>query len=174
MNTLVEIETELGRFTLRLEDEKAPLTVANFLQYVDGGHVQDMTAYRVVTLGNQPPETVHKIEVVQWGREAKDMAYADLLPPVAHEPTSVTGLRHENMTISMARFAPGSAGAGFFICIGDQPELDEGGGRNPDRLGFAAFGKVVDGEQTVRAIFGRAGATELLDQPVRFRGAKRL
>lgn len=175
MSIKVDIETELGRFTLALEQDKAPITVANFLRYVDGGHISGVTAYRIVTLGNQPAATVHRIEVVQWGRKAVDDAYDDLLPGIEHEPTSVTGIRHENMTISMARYAPGTAGAGFFICIGDQPLLDEGGARNPDLLGFAAFGKVVDGEDVVRAIFAKAKPdSEHQDEPVQFIGAKRL
>ena len=174
MTTLIDIETELGNFTLALEEDKAPITVANFLAYVDGGHVKGMTAYRIVTKGNQPAGTEHRIEVVQWGYRAENGAYADLFAPIAHEPTSLTGIRHENMTISMARFAPGSAGAGFFICIGAQPELDEGGRRNPDLQGFAAFGKVSEGEDVVRAIFAKAEPdSEQPAVPVQFLGATR-
>ena len=172
MSTLIELETELGRFTLRLETEKAPISAANFLVFVDAGLVEKMTAYRIVTLANQKPETAHKIEVVQFGWPKEEDGVDGPFPPIAHEPTSQTGLRHKHMTISMARFAPGTAGPAFFICIGDQPELDEGGRRNPDLAGFAAFGEVVAGEDTVMAIFGRAEVgTEYPAEPVRFLGA---
>ena len=174
MSTLIDIETELGSFTLALEADKAPITTANFLAYVDGGLIEGMTAYRIVTMANQPATTAHKIEVVQWGEQPVNERYDSALPTIAHEPTSVTGIRHKHLTISMARFALGTAGAGFFICIGDQPELDEGGRRHPDGAGFAAFGQVVEGEATVLAIFGRASeTTDQPENPVRFLGGKR-
>lgn len=175
MSTLIEMQTELGSFTLALDAEKAPISTANFLAFVDAGYVARMTAYRIVTLANQKPETVHKIEVVQFGWPEEEDGVEGPFPPIAHEPTSQTGLRHKHMTISMARFAPGTAGPAFFICVGDQPELDEGGRRNPDLAGFAAFGQVVDGEATVMALFGRAAAdTEYPENPSRFTGARRL
>lgn len=174
MSTLIDIETELGSFTLALEADKAPITTANFLAYVDGGLIGGMTAYRIVTLANQPATIEHKIEVVQWGAPPVNESYENAFPTIAHEPTSVTGLRHKHLTISMARFALGTAGAGFFICIGDQPELDDGGRRHPDGTGFAAFGQVVEGEDTVLAIFGRAAEnSDHPENPVRFLGGKR-
>jgi len=169
----VVVETELGAFTVAL-DERAPLSTANFLAYVDAGFLDRMSAYRIVTLANQPPETVHKIEVVQWGVLPENEAYSALLPPIAHEPTSESGLQHKDMTISMARFAPGSAGAGFFICIGDQPELDHGGRRNPDGLGFAAFGQVIAGRETIAAMFARAEPQEMVERPIAILGAHRV
>lgn len=68
------------------------------------------------------------------------------------EPTSVTGLRHVDGTISMARAGPHTATSGFFIVIGHQPELDEGGKRQKDGQGFAAFGQVTKGMDVVRTI----------------------
>ena len=68
------------------------------------------------------------------------------------EQTHTTGLVHRDGTLSMARFAPDSAQADFFVCIGDQPELDAGGARNPDGWGFAAFGQVICGMDVVRRI----------------------
>ena len=175
MSTLVDIETELGGFTLALDAEKAPISTGNFLAFVDAGLVEKMTAYRIVTLANQKPETVQKIEVVQFGWPREEDGVDGPFPPIAHEPTSATGLLHKNMTISMARFATGTAGPAFFICIGDQPELDEGGRRNPDLAGFAAFGQVVKGEEVVRAIFGKAETgTEYPETPVKFLSGKRL
>lgn len=77
-----------------------------------------------------------------------------LLPfeAIVHESTQVSGIKHRDGVISMARGAPGTAASEFFICVNDQPELDFGGQRNPDELGFVAFGKVVSGMDVVRLI----------------------
>jgi peptidyl-prolyl cis-trans isomerase A (cyclophilin A) len=80
------------------------------------------------------------------------------LPSIALERTSVTGLKHLDGTISMARGGADTASDGFFICIGDQPELDFGGKRNADGQGFAAFGRVVAGMDIVKAIQAAAVA----------------
>lgn len=167
MTISVLLETELGAFTIAVDDAHAPITAANFMAYVDGGYLDDATAYRIVTDSNEPAKPI-KIEVVQWGFGASEDKPAPF-PPIAHESNDVTGLKHRNMTVSMARFAPGSAASEFFICIGDQPELDFGGQRNPDGQGFAAFGQVTSGEDTVRRIFARAAAdSDYPDEPVRF------
>lgn len=164
----VAIETELGAFTLSVDTDNAPITAQNFLAYVDGGHLDQSTAYRIVTMANQPQGTVHKIEVVQWGPQASD-DNPSAFPPIPHETTAQTGLLHKHMTISMARFDPGTASSEFFICIGDQPQLDFGGMRNPDGQGFAAFGTVTEGEDVVLKIFGSAAETENPENPVKFR-----
>ena len=169
----VEVETPEGAFLLAIDVARAPLTTRNFLAYVDGGLLDNASVYRIVTLANQPPATVHKIEVIQWGWPAPADKREPPLPPVPHEPTSVTGLRHLDGTLSLARLAPGTGGHGFFICIGDQPELDEGGGRNPDRAGFAAFGKVIAGRDTIQRIFARAEPVEYLEKPIRILRARR-
>ena len=171
--TTVDVQTELGAFRVAL-DPRAPMSAANFLAYVDGGLMGGMTAYRIVTMQNQPPGTRHLIEVIQWGWRPSTPSEPQPLPSIAHEPTSRTGLTHQDMTISMVRFAPGTAGPGFFICIGDQPELDAGGRRNPDGQGFAAFGRVVGGREVVMAIFGRAGPEEYCPAPVLVLGARRV
>lgn len=171
--TLVTFDTEDGRLVLGIDEARAPLTAANFLAYVDGGHLQAATIYRIVTLANQPPGTLHPIEVVQFGSPAPSEERVPPLPPVPHEPTSSSGLRHRHGTLSLARRAPGTGGHGFFICIGDQPELDEGGGRNPDRAGFAAFGRVVDGADTLLRLHQRAEATEYMQAPVGILGIHR-
>ena len=72
--------------------------------------------------------------------------------PIALERTKETGVWHVDGAVSMARGQPDSARASFFICIGEQPELDFGGARNPDGQGFAAFGRVVRGMDVVRKI----------------------
>lgn len=154
----VVIETEMGEIEVDLDAERAPLTVANFLRYVDAGHYSGGRFHRTVRLDpdNQPQNRI-KIEVIQAGvnpeKEKSDW------PAIKLERTSVTGLKHLDGTISMARDGPDTATSDFFICIGDQPELDFGGRRNPDGQGFAAFGRVRRGMDVVRRI-QRAPAEE--------------
>ena len=88
--------------------------------------------------------------------------------------TRDTGLRHLDGTISMARGTPDSATSDFFICVGDQPELDFGGKRNPDGQGFAAFGRVVRGIEVVRKIQGRPAVGQAITPPVRIITVRRL
>ncbi|CAD5292830.1 conserved hypothetical protein [Bosea sp. 62] len=165
--TRVYLETEAGTIILGIDEARAPLTAANFLAYVDGGFLSDAMIYRIVTLANQAAGTVHPIEVIQFGSPAPHENRAPPLPPVPHEPTSQTGLRHLDGTLSLARNAPGSGGHGFFICIGAQPEVDEGGRRNRDGAGFAAFGKVLSGTEVVRQIVEHAEPTEYMQSPLR-------
>jgi peptidyl-prolyl cis-trans isomerase A (cyclophilin A) len=145
----VVVRTELGDIVLEVDTKRAPNTAANFLRYVDAGHYDGGTFHRTVKMDNQPDSPV-KIEVIQAGVNA-DRA-KDGLPPIPIERTSVTGLRHTDGAISMARGQPDSATSGWFICINDQASLDFGGARNPDGQGFAAFGRVVQGMDVVRKI----------------------
>jgi len=166
MSALVEVATALGAFTLAIDEAAAPISAANFLAYVDGGHLRHAAVYRIVAACNQGPDVAHKIDVVQWGWVAQRDGEPPPLPLIAHEPTSVTGLYHRDGTLAMARRAPGTAGPAFFICVGDQPELDFGGRRNPDGQGFAALGRVVAGMDVVRAIHARAEPTDRLQAPI--------
>jgi len=166
------VETEAGSFVVEVDPEVAPVTVAHYLAHVDRQLLDGGAVYRIVTLANQGPETRHKIEVVQWGMNRPDDRPPPL-PPIAHETTRQSGLRHLDGTVSMARAQPGSATAEYFVCVGDQPELDFGGGRNPDGLGFAAFGRVVAGMDVIRALHARAEADQYLAQPVRVRSVRR-
>lgn len=143
------VQTELGDIVLEVDTVRAPHTAANFLRYVDAGHYDGGTFHRTVKMDNQPDSPV-KIEVVQAGVNP-DRAKQGF-PAIPIERTSVTGLRHVEGVVSMARNAPDSATSGWFICINDQPSLDFGGARNPDGQGFAAFGKVVQGMDVVRKI----------------------
>ena len=145
----VLVQTERGDIVLEIDTAHAPMTAANFLKYVDAGHYNGGTFHRTVKMDNQPDSPV-KIEVIQAGVNA-DRA-KEGFAPIALERTSLTGLRHVDGAISMARGAPDSATSGWFICINDQPSLDFGGARNPDGQGFAAFGRVVQGMDVVRAI----------------------
>ena len=141
------IKTELGNITVELYPSKAPVTVANFLKYVDAHLYDSSSFFRAVTLNNQPKDSV-KIEVIQGGNvdSAKEFA------PIPLETTQQTGLHHKDGAISMARGKPATATCSFFICINDQPSLDFAGKRNKDGQGFAAFGKVIKGMEVVKKI----------------------
>lgn len=141
------IRTSLGNITVVLYPKKAPVTVANFLKYVDAHLYDNTTFYRAVRLNNQPNDSI-KIEVIQssGADSMKDFA------PIPLESTGQTNLHHHDGTVSMARAAPNSATSSFFICINDQPSLDYGGKRNKDGQGFAAFGQVINGMDIVKKI----------------------
>jgi peptidyl-prolyl cis-trans isomerase A (cyclophilin A) len=166
------VDTPLGSFVIAVDPAVAPVTVANYLRHVDAKLLDAGSVYRIVTLANQAPETRHKIEVVQWGLRWPDDKPTPF-PPIAHETTQQTGLRHLDGTVSMARNGPGTAAGEFFICIGPQPALDFGGGRNPDGQGFAAFGQVVQGMDVVRALHARGGEKQFLDAPMALRSLRR-
>lgn len=148
-NVNVKLETTMGDIHIELYADKAPITVANFLRYIDGGYFDGGAFYRVVRMDNQQQNRI-KIEVIQGGMSGDSNIGA--FPPIKLERTTKTGIKHEDGTISMARDNPDSASSEFFICINDQPSLDYGGMRNPDGQGFAAFGKVTKGMDVVRAI----------------------
>jgi peptidyl-prolyl cis-trans isomerase A (cyclophilin A) len=158
------IQTEKGEIEVALDAEKAPITVANFLRYVDAGFYNGGQFHRTVTPKNQPDHRV-KIEVVQAGinpEKAKNE-----FPPIKLERTNRTGLTHKDGAISMARDGPDTATSDFFICIGDQTELDYGGKRNPDGQGFAAFGRVVKGMQVVKQIQAAPAKEQMLSPPIK-------
>ena len=167
------VVTELGTFDIEVDTAVAPTTVANYLAHVDRRLLDKASVYRVVTLVNQPPDTRVRIEVVQWGLDLPDDT-APLLPAIAHEATRETGLRHLDGTVSMARSQPGTATSEFFICIGDQPSLDFGGGRNPDGQGFAAFGRVVSGRDVVRALHAKGESVQRLAAPIAITSVRRV
>lgn len=158
------ISTTKGDIEVELDEAQAPETVKNFLRYVDLHRYDSGRFHRTVTMANQPDKKV-KIEVIQAGVNPKD-ANADF-PPIKLERTNKTGIRHKDGVISMARNSPDTATSDFFICIGDQPELDFGGKRNPDGQGFAAFGKVVKGMDVVRKIQRSPAKDQALDPPIR-------
>lgn len=167
------VVTAVGAFDIEVDTAVAPVTVANYLAYVDRRLLDQATVYRVVTLVNQPPDTHFRIEVVQWGLDLSDDKDA-ALPAIAHESTRETGLRHLDGTVSMARSQPGTATSEFFICIGDQASLDFGGGRNPDGQGFAAFGRVMSGQDVVRALHAQGQAAQRLSPPIAITSVRRV
>jgi len=165
------METNLGLIQIELYPDKAPITVANFLQYVDEMRYDQLHFYRVVHMGNQSDNKI-KIEVIQGGLEIDKHPME--LPPIHHETTKITGIKHEDGTLSMARLEPGTASSEIFICINDQPELNFGGKRNPDGQGFAAFGRVVSGMDIVRQIQSKPEKEQMLVKPVKVNSIKRL
>jgi cyclophilin family peptidyl-prolyl cis-trans isomerase len=167
----VQMDTALGSITVELDAVKAPVTTANFLRYVLEGFYSDGEFFRTVTAANQPDDEI-KIAVVQ--AEANPAREGESFEPIALERTSETGLRHLDGTISMARTDPESATHSFFICIGDQPELDYGGRRNLDGQGFAAFGRVVEGMELVREIHAMPADGQELDPPLSIQRAVRV
>lgn len=164
-------ETEFGGITFELYPKNAPLTVANFLAYVDENRFIGACFYRVVHLDNQPNNDI-KIEVIQGGLKEDD--HPQGLPPIPHETTAETGIHHTHGTISMARNEPGTASSEFFICINDQPELDFGGRRNPDGQGFSAFGRVVKGMDIVAKIQSQPAEDQYLIKDISITNIGRL
>lgn len=168
-NPKVIIKTSRGDIEIAFYERQAPITAANFLRYVDEGRFKGATFYRTVRRDNQPDNDI-KIEVIQGG--LKDDEHPQSLPPIEHETTKKTGLLHNDGVISMARNEPGTASSEFFICIGDQPELDFGGKRNPDGQGFAAFGKVIRGMEVVRTIQHQPAEGQWLEPEIAFQVTK--
>jgi peptidyl-prolyl cis-trans isomerase A (cyclophilin A) len=166
----IVISTDRGDIGALLDSARAPVTVTNFLRYIDAGLFSGGQFHRTVTPENQPRDTV-RIEVIQGrGRITQpDSGFA----AIPLERTSVTGLQHLDGTLSMARAGANTARSAFFITIGNQPSLNEGGTRNPDRQGFAAFGRVTSGMEIVRAIQRAPHAEQNLTPPVMIRSIRR-
>jgi peptidyl-prolyl cis-trans isomerase A (cyclophilin A) len=166
----VVLTTDLGPIEVEVDAARAPVTSANFLRYVDAGHYDGGRFHRTV----RPDTEVRKdfpIQVIQAG--ADPAREKDAFPAIPLERTRDTGLRHVDGAVSMARDGPDTATSDFFVCIGDQPSLDFGGGRNQDGQGFAAFGRVVRGMDVVRRIQAAPAREQALDPPVRILGARR-
>jgi len=140
----VALNTKEGTIVIDLNQEKAPITAGNFLRYIDQKRYDGSTFYRA----SRPPNATD-YGVIQGGLQNNP---AKILKPIAHEPTSKTGLKHTDGTISMGRNAPGTATSDFFICLGDSAYLDADPKAPGDNLGFAAFGQVVQGMDVVKKI----------------------
>ena len=166
----VILETSAGTILVET-DPRAPITAANFLRYVDEHRFDGTDFYRGMELGAGTG-------VIQGGTaNAPDR----ILPPIAHEPTSQTGLRHVDGALSMARFDPGTADGDFFIIVGNLPGFDAGRAA-PDDPGFAVFGRVIEGMDVVRAILAAPKSPtegegfmrgQMLDPRVRIISARR-
>jgi len=174
----VALDTPQGRIVIELAVAQAPVTTANFLRYVDRKLYDKATFFRA----SRAPGAV------DYGLIQGGLQNVGALPPVAHEPTSQTGLKHVDGTVSIARTAPGTATSDFFICIGDAPYLDANpaapnSDKGADNLGFAAFGRVVQGMDVAKKILalptpGKAinpvMKGQILDPPVPITSARRV
>jgi peptidyl-prolyl cis-trans isomerase A (cyclophilin A) len=169
-NVVVAFETEKGIIEMEVDAGRAPVTAANFLKYVDGGFYDGGSVNRAVRADNTVRHDV-EIQVIQF--QIDPARRKEQFPPITMERTSVTGLKHVDGALSMARLGPDTATASFSIVIGDQPEMDFGGRRNADGQGFAVFGRVIRGMDVVKAIHasptGLKGpyGTESLDPPIK-------
>jgi len=169
----VRLETTEGPIVVALEQGRAPITTANFLRYVDDKRFDGISFYRAV---NVAPG----FGLIQGGLRGDARK---LLPPIKHEPTTVTGLSHIDGAISMARNAPGTADASFFITVGAIPSMDADPKQSGDNLGFAVFGHVTEGMDIVRHILQEPTSPtegegvmkgQMLVQPVRILSARRI
>lgn len=173
----VALTTEKGVITVDIDARRAPVTAANFVRYVDQRRFDGITFYRAMHLA--------------WGAQPNGLVQAGqrdprrLLPPIAHEPTSTTGLLHKVGALSMARNAPGTAAADFSILLSDMPGLDaDPASANPEtKAGYAVFGYVVSGMDVARAIWDAPRSAtlgqgvmkgQMLDPPVRVLTARRV
>ena len=175
-NPVVVFETEKGAIEMEADAIRAPISAANFLKYVDAKFYDGGSVNRAV----RPDNTVrHDVEIQVIQFQIDPARRRDQFPAIPLERTSITGLKHLDGTLSMARSGPDTATGSFSIVIGDRPEMDFGGRRNPDGQGFAAFGRVVRGMDVVRAIqaspTGQRGpyGTESLEPPIRILKAYR-
>lgn len=167
----VRLNSAAGAIMIELDMKRAPITAANFLRYAEEKRLDGTFFYRAARRRSNP-----KTGLVQGGINHR-VVRARL--PIAHEPTSRTGLRHIDGTVSMARNAPGTAMGDFFITIGPAPYLDA----RPGSVGYAAFGKVVEGMPLVRRMLaaptypgGRSASTkgQTMIKPVPIISARRV
>jgi cyclophilin family peptidyl-prolyl cis-trans isomerase len=173
---MVVFQTEKGTIEMEVDSVRAPVSAANFLKYVEAGFYDGGSVNRSVRADNTVRRDV-EIQVIQF--QIDPARRSEQFSPIPLERTSVTGLRHVDGVLSMARTGPDTATASFSIVIGDQPEMDFGGRRNPDGQGFAVFGRVIRGMDVVKEIqaspTGASGpyGTESLTPPIKIGKAYR-
>jgi peptidyl-prolyl cis-trans isomerase A (cyclophilin A) len=168
----VRLQTESGPILLALDTKRAPVTTANFVRYVDQHRFDGTFFYRAARTRRAKGRGFVQAGIRHSARKA--------FPPIAHEPTSRTGVRHVDGTVSMARAAPVGAMGDFFIIVGGaMPAMDAHGGEP----GFAAFGRVEEGMDVVRRILaaptianaGRGPMRgQMIEKPVRIVAAQRI
>lgn len=174
----VALDTDAGRIVVEVDVKRAPITATNFVRYAETRRLDGTVFYRAMHLN--------------WGEQPNGLIQAGTrgdpkrnLPPIAHEPTNTTGILHKAGTLSMARYAPGTATGDFSIMVSDQPGLDaQPEAADPEaKAGYAAFGQVVEGFDVVKTIFAAPiSETEgegimrgqILAKPVKIISARRL
>lgn len=168
----VALVTDAGPMVLELETGRAPITAGNFLRYVDQKRLDGISFYRSVGEADYG--------FIQGGAQNDPKR---LLPPIAHEPTNRTGLTHDDGALSMARYAPGSATADFFVVLGKMTAMDADPAAPGDNQGFAVFGHVVEGMDVVKKIQAAAKSPtegegvmkgQMLATPVKILTARRV
>ncbi len=139
-NPVVEVKTNLGTFYIELFPDKAPITVENFLRYVEEGFYNGLIFHRVI------PNFV-----VQGGGFDEDLNYKiPKYPPIKNEAKN--GLRNSRRTVAMARTTEiDSATSQFFINLSENYQLDHQN-ETPEGYGYAVFGKVIEGMSVVEKI----------------------
>ena len=168
----VALETSVGRIVVAVHVAKAPVTATNFLGYVDQKRLDGTLFYRGVGTADYG--------FVQGGAQNDPKR---VLPPIKHEPTSQTGLTHDDGALSMARYAPGSATGDFFIVLGKMPGMDAHPEAAGDNQGFAVFAHIVEGMEVVKAILAAPKSPtagegvmkgQMLEQPVKILTVRRM
>jgi peptidyl-prolyl cis-trans isomerase A (cyclophilin A) len=173
MGIQVLIETRFGDIEAELYPEKAPATVAAFLRNVDSGYYRNTSFYRILRDDNQVTGMPHS-HLIQGGLWQTKPELEQRLPLIQHESTNKTGLHHVAGALSMARNTPGTASSEFFICLKEQPGFDYGGENNPDGEGYAVFGKIISGMETVEKIYRQPEQEQQFNPPVTIVDIKRL
>jgi peptidyl-prolyl cis-trans isomerase A (cyclophilin A) len=154
----VALATNAGTIVIRLEDKRAPVTTANFLRYVDSKRMDGFTFYR--TTRSWGPDS----RLVQAGNRGDPRKN---YPPIAHEPTTLTGLTHCKGAIAMARLAPGDATTDFFLLLSDIPGFDADPKQPGDNAGFAVFGEIVAGAEVAEQIYAAPTSETAGDGPMK-------
>jgi peptidyl-prolyl cis-trans isomerase A (cyclophilin A) len=171
----VTLSTADGDIVIELAQDKAPISCANFLRYVDAHRYNHATFYRALKVQADP-----LTGLVQGGvRHDSQPAFR----PIAHESTLKTGLSNRDGAVSLARRAPGTATGEFFICVGDTSSLDADASKPGDNQGFAVFGHVVQGMDVVtKMLLSHVSPTkgadsgmvgQMLDPPIAINTARR-
>ncbi|HEX9947613.1 MAG TPA: peptidylprolyl isomerase [Allosphingosinicella sp.] len=168
----VRLDTEAGPILLALDNKRAPVTTANFVRYAEQKRFDGTFFYRAARTRGADGRGFVQGGIRHSARRS--------LPPIAHEPSTVTGLKHSDGTVSMARAAPVGAMGDFFIIVGGpMPSMDA----KPGSPGFAAFGRVTEGMDVVRDILaaptvanaGRGPMRgQMIEKPVRIVSVRRV
>lgn len=162
MSTLL-VKTQLGEFSLTLYDDRAPITCEYFRSLAQENAFENGTVFRIISKNNQQHNDLCPIHIVQIGTAHNFSAAKN---SIAHEGTNQTLISHVKWTVSAARFGPGELYCSFFVCMRDEPELDFGGQRQSDGQGYAAFGKISDGFDTLETIFKLSETSEMLAKQI--------
>jgi len=157
--TRIIFNSALGEFEIALDTDRAPVTCSYFSELIRNGTLEDSQIFRIVAASNHESNDPCPIHVVQIG--SRQGISADK-QQVRHEGTNLTGISHKKWTVSAARIGAGELYGSFFICMRDEPALDHGGMRQTDGQGFAAFGQVVSGFETVERLYRYSESEEML------------